>query len=37
MEAIDASVRWIAGSRIGIRFVRPIHPAVFHLLVQRLR
>jgi hypothetical protein len=36
MDAIDASVCWIAGSRIGIRFSRPIHPAVFDLLLARL-
>jgi PilZ domain-containing protein len=35
MEAIEATVRWIAGSRIGIGFARPIHPAVFDLLVTR--
>jgi hypothetical protein len=37
MEAIEASVCWIAESRVGIRFARPIHPAVFEALVARLR
>ena len=37
MEAIEASVCWIAGAKVGIRFLRPIHPAVFELLLGRLQ
>jgi hypothetical protein len=36
MEAIDAEVRWIAGARTGIKFNRPIHAAVFDMLVKKL-
>ena len=36
MEAMEADVRWIAGSRAGIRFTRPIYAAVFDLLLARL-
>jgi hypothetical protein len=35
LEALEAEVRWIAGPRTGLEFVRPIHPAVFNLLVAR--
>jgi hypothetical protein len=37
MEAIEAIVCWIAGSKVGMNFTRPIHPAVFALLLERLR
>ena len=37
MEAIEASVCWIAGAKVGLRFLRPLHPAVFDLLIGRLR
>ena len=37
MEALEANVRWIAGSSAGLRFARPLHAAVFDLLVARLR
>lgn len=36
MEALEARVRWIAGSRAGLKFARPIHPAVFDLLVAKI-
>ena len=36
MEAIDAHVRWIAGSRAGVKFARPIYAAVFDMLLARL-
>jgi hypothetical protein len=36
LEALEASVRWIAGARAGVKFVRPLHQAVFDLLVARL-
>ena len=35
LEALEAEVRWIAGPRTGLEFTRPIHPAVFNLLVAR--
>lgn len=37
IDAIEAQACWIAGTRTGIRFARPIHPAVFDLLVERMR
>ena len=37
MEAMEAHVRWIAGSRVGIKFARPIYAAVFDLLLARLQ
>jgi hypothetical protein len=37
IDALDAGVCWIAETRVGIRFARPIHPAVFEVLVERLR
>jgi len=36
MDSIGGSICWIAGTKVGIRFDRPIHDAVFTLLVQRL-
>ena len=36
MEALEASVRWIAGQKAGLMFARPIHAAVFDLLAARL-
>jgi hypothetical protein len=36
VEALEASVCWIAGTKVGLRFLRPVHPAVFDLLLQRL-
>src|SRR5881628_2773522 len=35
LEALEAKVRWIAGARTGVEFTRPIHLAVFSLLVAR--
>ena len=37
MEALEASVRWIAGPCAGLQFARPIHQAVFDLMLARLR
>jgi len=37
MEALEAKVRWIVGAKAGLRFARPIHGAVFDLLVAKLR
>lgn len=37
LEVLDAEVCWIDGYIAGLRFERPMHPAVFDLLLQRLR
>lgn len=37
MEALEAKVRWIVGPKVGIRFARPLHAAVFDLLIAKLR
>lgn len=36
LEALEARVRWLAGAKAGVEFVRPLHPAVFDLIVMRL-
>jgi hypothetical protein len=36
LEGLEAEVCWIEGPCAGLRFERPIHPAVFDLLVERL-
>ena len=37
IETLEATTRWIADSKTGLKFVRTIHPAVFDLLAARLR
>ena len=37
IEALESEVCWIDGMAAGLRFERSIHPAVFALLVERLR
>lgn len=37
IEAIEAEVCWIGGTTAGLRFERSIHPAVFELLLERLK
>lgn len=37
LEIIPAAVCWIDGFYAGLEFDRPIHPAVFKMLVERLR
>lgn len=37
LEAVEATVCWIDGFSVGVEFIRPIYPAVFELLVQRVR
>lgn len=37
MESLEGTVCWIAGAKAGVRFARPIHDAVFALLLERLR
>ena len=36
LEPLQAEVCWIDGHVAGLRFERPMHPAVFDLLVERL-
>lgn len=36
LEAIGARVRWSLGRTSGLQFSRPIHPAVFGSLLERL-
>ena len=35
LEGLEATVCWIDGNCAGVEFVRPIHSAVFDLLVSR--
>jgi len=37
MEALEADVRWIVAAKAGLKFARPIHAAVFDMLLTRLR
>lgn len=37
LEAIEARVAWIEGFKAGIEYSKPIHPAVFELLLGRLQ
>lgn len=37
LEALEASVCWVEDFSAGIEFARSIHPAVFEMLVRRLR
>lgn len=37
MEALEARVCWAAGPAAGLVFSRPVHPAVFDLLLSRLK
>jgi len=36
LEILDAEVCWVEGFRGGLRFEKPIHPAVFDMLLARL-
>jgi hypothetical protein len=36
LEPLEAKVCWIDGHTAGVKFVRPMHPAVFELLIERL-
>jgi hypothetical protein len=36
MEALEARVSWVDGTRQGLRFATPMHPAVFELVITRL-
>ena len=37
LEPLDSEVIWVEGFCAGVRFVKPIHPAVYDLLLARLR
>jgi hypothetical protein len=37
LDSIEAKVRWVDNFYGGLEFVRPIYPAVFELLLARLR
>ena len=37
IETVQAEACWIDGFIVGLRFERPFHPAVFDLLLARLR
>jgi hypothetical protein len=37
MEALEGEVRWVDGFCAGLGFVRPIYPAVFELLLARIK
>ena len=37
LEVLEGAVCWVSGSDAGVEFEKPIHPAVFELLLTRLR
>ncbi len=37
LNAIEAMVCWTVGFNVGLEFDRPIHPAVFEMLLARLK
>jgi PilZ domain len=37
LEVLEAEVCWVEGFNAGLRFEKPIHPAVFDLLLNRLK
>ena len=37
LEPLEADVCWVEGYAAGLRYARPMHPAVFELLVERLK
>ena len=36
LETLEAEVCWIENSAMGLKFNKPMHPAVFNLLLERL-
>jgi hypothetical protein len=36
LDTLDGTVRWVDGHEAGVKFDRPIHPAVFEMLAARL-
>ena len=37
LDALEGEVRWVEGFSAGLKFIRPIYPAVFELLLAQLR
>lgn len=37
LELLEATVCWVDGLAVGVEFKRPIYPAVFDLLVTKLK
>ena len=37
LESLEGTIRWVRGIEAGIEFDRPLHAAVFELLMNRLR
>ena len=37
LEGLEATVCWVEGTCVGTEFLRPIHSAVFDMLVSRLK
>jgi hypothetical protein len=37
LETLAAEVCWVAGAEMGVNFVKAMHPAVFDLMVERLK
>jgi len=37
LDALEGEVRWVLGFSAGLEFIRPIYPAVFELLLAKLR
>jgi hypothetical protein len=37
LEPLGADVRWLVGSKAGLKFMRTFHPAVFDLLLAKLK
>lgn len=36
LAPIEAAARWVDGKVAGVEFARPLHPAVFRMLAQRM-
>lgn len=36
LAPIEAAARWVDGKVAGVEFARPLHPAVFRMLTQRM-
>jgi hypothetical protein len=37
LEGLEATVCWVEGNCAGVEFVRPIHSAVFDMIISRLK
>ena len=37
LQSLRATVCWTEGFKVGLEFVRPIHPAVFEMLFSKLK